>query len=140
MKRIIAVIGALAICMSSFAIAADKDYSFNLNNTGTNFTPYRVTSSKKIYIDDDATIKATNNSTALGNGFLLKLVWVQSEGNYPSATTALWFNPNETGKKHPEYLPYGAVYNRSYHVAARIDDDYYKNSYISGTYNADYTK
>lgn len=136
------VVSALSI-FSTPVFAKNEEYRFLLSNTGQDYNVYSYNSNEKLYVNDRATVKATFvNAPGWGMAFIMMHRYYDPMGNvsYERDTIsrpAFWLSEETT--IHPKYLTGHAFAHRKYHVAARIDDDYYGTYHCRGLYNSDYT-
>lgn len=128
---------SMSIAMIVPVSAASAAFSYNLGNTGKTYNTYTGGTNKKVYSEDDATVRIESGSGP-GYGFAFIIQYKNITG-YHSATdssTTYWLNgPGVV------YLAYASGQNktgRDYYVAARIDDDYNGQYSCTGYFNADY--
>lgn len=127
---LLVMIIASVMCVSAFA--ADKQFYFNMSNTGTTSYVYSDTYNTKAYANSNATIKV-NYVNAPGWGYRLTLV----NSSYHPSTYHHWFS--SAGTDHPAYYSGYATVGMNYYMAGRIDNDYSGTYTTYGYFNSDYT-
>ena len=122
------------LLLSSVAFAGDKAFSFNLENTGTQFITYTGDYNTKSYSTHPAAVKLTYNN-AQGGGYYIHLSYKNIFGAFFPATENKWFSGVVQQKLG--YLSGQNIVNRNYYISARIDNDYPGPYAVTGLFNSD---
>ncbi len=140
MRKIIlsALMSLVLLCFGVDTLAANVPYNFTLHNTDTAYNVYGDQGNIKVYANDSSTVKTTdNNVPGYGTAFCMKHKYGDSYITDTVTSPGQWISG--CGTIHPPYLYNHNVTNRTYYVAARIDNDYSGTYYVAGSFNSDYT-
>lgn len=136
-KKLFAVllIVALVSMLGVTAFAADQAFYFSMVSSTTTPFVYTSTYNKKLYTNDNATIKLQHNTANDYYGYRLALV----DSSFTESTYARWFTSNSS-TSYPPYLSGMAVYGMNYYMSGRVDSDLGSDVYqCYGYYNSDVT-